>query len=60
MIRMFNVIGNEWTLTDLGDGQSDGHRHTDEEGGEQDLGEQDLGVSFGTVEPLDDETMELT
>ena len=45
--------------TDGGDGERHGHGHADEEGGQEDLGEEALGVPLGAVEPLDDEAVEL-
>lgn len=47
------------TPTDLGHGQSHSHGHADEEGRQEDLGEQAFGVPLGTVEPLDEEAVEL-
>lgn len=40
--------------------QSHGHGYTDKEGRQEDLRKESLCVSLGTVEPLDDETVELT
>ena len=45
--------------TYLGHGEGDGHGHTDEEGGQHDLGEEALGVPLGAVEAFYDEAVEL-
>lgn len=45
--------------TDLGYGKRHRHGHADKEGGEEDLGEEGLGVALGTVEALDDQPVEL-
>lgn len=58
--RNLHITIKQKNLTYLRHRQSHCHGNTDKEGRQEDLREEALCVSFGTVEPLDDETMELT
>lgn len=59
-IDNFYCFGHKEDLTYGRHRQSHRHGDTDEEGRQEDLREEALGVPLGAVEPLDDETVELT
>lgn len=57
---MTETCTEEETLTYRRHRQSHRHGNADKEGRQEDLREEALCVSLGTVEPLDNETVELT
>lgn len=57
---MRHTLTVEEHLTYCGHRQSHSHGNAHEEGRQEDLGEEALRVPLGAVEPLDDETVELT